>query len=198
MTETSYDDNLLHFNWGGERVCGIPLQKNPCGCKWYFSEKRNHLRYFFFLSILLRVPPLSCFTPVIASSHHVFTSFSLVLQWHLCLTHSDTYVVLLWLPSRAFGWGPLFVVDRIAVINVPSPDPSCSLLPQPSLLGPCCSWCLNLPPQRQPPLSVCAPMCMGGSNDVWELRGFLFRLLNYQLIASYNFIVFPLFYGEKL
>ena len=28
--------------------------------------------------------------------------------------------------------------------------------------------------------------------------GGLFRLLNYQLIASYNFIVFPLFYGEQL
>lgn len=73
------------------------------------------------------------FTPVIASSPHVFTSFSSALWWHHCLTHSDTYTVLLKLPSRAFGWGLVFVVDRIAVINVPSPDPSCSLRPRPSL-----------------------------------------------------------------
>lgn len=140
--------------------------------------KKNHLRHLCFC-----LPP--CSSPLqryscFASSHHVFTSFFLVLQWHLCLTHSDTYVVLLRLPSRAFGWGPLFVVDRIAVINVPSPDPSCSLLPQPSL---CWSWCLNRQPLRlsRSASTVCVCVCLcayasgfeclGGNNDVWERLG---------------------------
>lgn len=77
--------------------------------------------------------------------------------------------------AERFGWGPLFVVDRIAVINVPSPDPSCSLLPEPSLLGPYSLRCLNLRPWRQP-LSlrcVCAYMCttLDGCNDVWGQWG---------------------------
>lgn len=113
------------------------------------------------------------FTPVIASSPHVFTSFSSALWWHHCLTHSDTYTVLLKLPSRAFGWGLVFVVDRIAVINVPSPDPSCSLRPRPSLHR--SSWanptvCVGLRCTF-----LCAHVyyneCLGDSNDVWERLG---------------------------
>lgn len=43
-------------------------------------------------------------------------------------------------------------------------------------------------------------MCerVGGGGGGGGGRGGLFRLLNYQLIASYNFIVFPLFYRKKL
>lgn len=133
----------------------------------FLKQKTQHLKTFFPSS------PHLLFTPVIASSPHVFTSFSSALWWHHWLTHSDTYTVLLKLPSRAFGWGLVFVVDRIAVINVPSPDPSCSLHPRPSLRQ--FSWanpiiCFGL---RCP--CLCAHVyyneCLGDSNDVWERLG---------------------------
>lgn len=115
------------WNKGQEKSANDNKKYVPGSVSMSSSKKKKYLRHF---------PPLFShvlFTPVTASSPHVFTSFSSALWWHHCLTHSDTYTVLLKLLSRAFGWGLVFVVDRIAVINVPSPDPSCSLHPRPSL-----------------------------------------------------------------
>ena len=192
-------------------MCGIPLQKKTLVVVIKsFLQREKEPREISFFSISLVFLPSSCFTPVIASWLRVLTSFSSALWWHLGLTHSDTCAVLLRLLSGAFGWGPLFVVDRIAVINVPSPDPSCSLLPQhpPSSVPAAPDAWTHGPGDSLLCVCVCVCVCvclyahvhvfvcLGGSNDVWEQWGGLFRLLNYQLIASYNFIVFPLFYRE--
>lgn len=108
---------------------------------WDPTMKQNHPRHLFF-SLLPFLPPLSPLflpsfsptqTPVIASSRwFAFASFSSVGldDTSQGLSRSDALrgVIKATGPS-VLGEACLFVVDRTAVINVPSPDPSCSAAP---------------------------------------------------------------------
>lgn len=137
---------------------------------WDPTMKQNHPRHLFFLLPFL--PPLSprtsslfhpVLTPVIASSRwFAFASFSSVFLDDTSQgpSRGDTLrgVIKTTGPS-VLGEACFFVVDRTAVINVPSPDPSCSAAPSRLCL---LLVCFGLRADAPPPLWEAVMMCRNG------------------------------------